>query len=223
VSFEVRKSAAFEAWHKDLTDLAAQDAITDRVNRVRAGLLGDRRSVGTKIGELRVDVGQGYRLYYTLAGRAVLHLLCGGTKKTQKADIRKAEAMAKATGIAESDEGGSRVRERQAGYGAEAEEPVLTEADLTFSPFDAADYLERDSSQIYVLRNALASGHAGYIATTVDAVARARARREGETAHKRQARSKSPGRKEEPTLETLTTVLNALRLRLEVVEKRATR
>ena len=113
-----------------------------------------------------------------------------------------------------------RVRERQSGYAAEADEPALTADDITFSPWDLADYLGRESSQIYVLRNALESGHPGYIAAALGAVARARglSKLERETGIKRQTLNKSLSPKGNPTLETLTTVLGALGLRLEVVE-----
>jgi putative addiction module killer protein/probable addiction module antidote protein len=217
VPFEVRKSATFETWVKDLADPVAREAIAIRVERVGYGLFGDRRSVGAKVGELRVDAGRGYRLYYTMLGRATVLLLCGGIKQTQKADIRKAKAMAREA-VEEKGSGG-RVRERRAGYAAEADEPLLAEADLTFSPFDVADYIESDSSQVALLRDAVASGHAEYIANAVGAVARARARRERETGNKRRTRKKSPSLKDAPTVETLTTVLEALGLRLEVVEK----
>jgi putative addiction module killer protein len=39
---------------------------------------------------LRIDVGPGWRVYYALAGRRVVLLLCGGDKRAQDADIAKA-------------------------------------------------------------------------------------------------------------------------------------
>jgi putative addiction module killer protein/probable addiction module antidote protein len=220
VSYEVQRSQSFDAWLDGLSDHAARRAILARIGRLKLGLLGDRRTVGDRISELRVDVGQGYRLYYTISGRRLVKLLCGGNKKTQKADIRRAEAMVKAIEKKE-DGGGSRVRERPAGYAVDTSEPVITEEDMTFAPFDAADYMRGDeATQIYLLRDALASGHAGYIAETIGAVARARGltNLERETGIKRQTLNKSLSLKGNPTLETLVTVLGALGLRLEVVE-----
>lgn len=211
MAYEVRKTAVFNAWLESLTDAAAQDAIVDRMARVRSGSLGDRRSLGDRVSELRVDVGQGYRLYHTIRGPTVIVLLCGGSKKRQRADIGKAQSMAKALGRTRKAIGAGGVRDRQAAYaapGAGDDEFHFTEEELRISPFDAADYLQRESSQIYILRNALESGHADYIAVALDAVARARARRET---------GGSPSRKGKPTLKTLTTVLKALGLRLEVV------
>jgi putative addiction module killer protein len=42
------------------------------------------------IGELRIDVGPGYRVYFGLHEDTVIILLGGGDKKTQDADIEKA-------------------------------------------------------------------------------------------------------------------------------------
>jgi len=223
VEYEVQRSATFNAWLEGLTDQIARKAIVDRIIRIESGLLGDRKGVGEKVGELRVDVGQGYRLYYTIRGRAVVYLLGGGSKKSQKADIRNAEATVKTMERAKRNAGADRVRERQAGYAAESDEPVITEADITFSRFDAADYMRGDEEmQLYILRSALAHGNPGYIANAVGAVARARGltNLERATGIKRQTLNKSLSLKGNPTLETLVTVLGALGLRLEIVADR---
>ncbi|MEA3012844.1 MAG: hypothetical protein QOD42_1389 [Sphingomonadales bacterium] len=210
---------------RTLPDIATRDAITARIARVRRGLFGDRRSVGDRVSELRVDVGPGYRLYYTMRGRTLVLLLWGGSKKSQKADIRKAEAMVKAVDAKKKVAGNSRVRDRQTGYVVETDEPVITDEDIAFSPFDPADYLEEESSQQYLLRDALASGHPGYIADAIGAVARARglSNLERETGIKRQTLNKSFSLKGNPTLETLLPVLGALGLRLEIVADRPER
>jgi putative addiction module killer protein/probable addiction module antidote protein len=219
--YAVQRTDAFETWLGTLADTDAQDAIVARIGRLEAGLLGDRKSVGAKIGELRIDVGQGYRVYYTMRGLEIALLLCGGVKKTQKADIRKAEAMAKAIG--KPKERRDRVRERQADYAGprapSEEEFSFTEEQLRISPFDIAESLERDSSQVSLLRDALASGHAGYIANAIGAIARARGltAMERDTGIKRQTLNKSLSLKGNPTLETLLAVLGALGLKLEIV------
>ena len=38
----------------------------------------------------RVDVGAGYRVYYAIAGKEIVLLLCGGDKRTQEADMARA-------------------------------------------------------------------------------------------------------------------------------------
>jgi putative addiction module killer protein len=41
-----------------------------------------------------MDYGPGYRIYFVQRGRALIMLLCGGDKKTQTRDIKKAKALA---------------------------------------------------------------------------------------------------------------------------------
>lgn len=44
--------------------------------------------------EMRIDYGPGYRVYYARRGALIVVLLCGGDKRTQQRDIRRAQAMA---------------------------------------------------------------------------------------------------------------------------------
>ena len=91
---EVLQTEEFEAWLKGLADLRATKRITQRIVRIQAGLLSDVKYF-EGIGELRVDYGPGYRVYFVQRGAALIILLCGGDKSSQKRDIKKATAMAK--------------------------------------------------------------------------------------------------------------------------------
>lgn len=91
--YEVRQTAEFAEWLDGLTNVQAQKAIARRIVRVSAGLIGDSKSVGHGISELRVDTGPGYRVYYTIRQRVVVILLHGGTKGTQARDIAKAREL----------------------------------------------------------------------------------------------------------------------------------
>lgn len=71
----------------------AQERIAQRIVRLQAGLFGDAKFFDG-IGELRVDHGPGYRVYFVQRGRLLVILLCGGDKGSQDRDIRKAQAMA---------------------------------------------------------------------------------------------------------------------------------
>ena len=94
VEYEVVKSSRFLRWLRRLRDKQAQARILVRIDRVEEGNFGDHRSVGGGVSELRVNVGQGYRIYYTIRQQRVVILLCGGDKTSQQMDIRRAQQMA---------------------------------------------------------------------------------------------------------------------------------
>ncbi|RWK49049.1 MAG: type II toxin-antitoxin system RelE/ParE family toxin [Mesorhizobium sp.] len=90
----VQQTAAFRDWLKGLNDTRAVERIAIRIARVQSGLMGDVKFFDG-IGELRIDHGPGYRLYFVNRGNALIILLCGGDKSSQKRDIKKAIEMAK--------------------------------------------------------------------------------------------------------------------------------
>ena len=92
---ELVYTEVFEEWLIGLRDLRARASILTRLERIEDGNFGDHRSVGGGISELRVNVGQGYRVYYTIRQQTVVTLLCGGDKASQRRDIRQAQQMAK--------------------------------------------------------------------------------------------------------------------------------
>jgi putative addiction module killer protein len=61
-----------------------------RVDRAAGGNFGDHRSCRDGVFEMKIDVGQGYRVYYFQCGRMLVVLLSGGDKRTQNADIDNA-------------------------------------------------------------------------------------------------------------------------------------
>lgn len=85
-------AAPLAEWLERLRDAQARARIVARLDRLRAGLLGDWRSVGHGVCELRIDHGPGYRVYFGKEGRALILLLCGGDKRTQAKDIERAHA-----------------------------------------------------------------------------------------------------------------------------------
>jgi putative addiction module killer protein len=91
---EVRQTPEFLEWLRALKDNRARERISQRLVRVGAGLLGDAKFFDG-IGELRIDHGPGYRIYFVKRGNVLIILLCGGDKSTQKQDIKRAIEMAK--------------------------------------------------------------------------------------------------------------------------------
>ena len=80
----------FEEWLDSLRDKKSQAIVLERLNRVRLGNFGDCRHLGEGVYELRIHYGPGYRVYFGELDEVIVILLCGGTKGTQKLDIKKA-------------------------------------------------------------------------------------------------------------------------------------
>jgi putative addiction module killer protein len=90
------QSSTFAQWLTDLRDSNARARIQTRLRRLSLGNPGDAKAVGEGISELRIDYGQGYRVYYMRRGPVVIILLCGGDKSSQARDIALAKSIASA-------------------------------------------------------------------------------------------------------------------------------
>ena len=82
----------FRDWLDTVNDPVGYASIQVRKDRLARGLFGDCEPVGEGIWELRIDTGPGHRVYYARSGRQVVLLLCGGNKRSQRADIKIAKA-----------------------------------------------------------------------------------------------------------------------------------
>ncbi|WP_374834806.1 type II toxin-antitoxin system RelE/ParE family toxin [Paenochrobactrum pullorum] len=91
---EVRQTEIFAKWFSSLKDRTAQLRVQKRIDRLSFGLLGDAKFFDG-IGELRIDYGPGYRVYFVKRGNTIFILLSGGDKRSQDRDIKAAINMAK--------------------------------------------------------------------------------------------------------------------------------
>ncbi len=81
----------FDEWLDGLKDKAILARIVARLNRVALGNLGDVKSVGAGVSELRLAFGKGYRVYFAQEKDRIILLLSGGDKGSQERDIREAK------------------------------------------------------------------------------------------------------------------------------------
>ena len=68
--------------------------IVARLLAAKDGHLGDVKTVGDGVSEMRIRHGPGYRVYFVEQGDEVIVLLCGGDKDSQQRDIERAKTMA---------------------------------------------------------------------------------------------------------------------------------
>lgn len=92
--FSIKPLPEFTAWLNGLTDAAVRGVVVARIKRLERGLFGDVEPVGEGVLELRIHMGAGWRVYFTQRGGQVIVLLVGGSKRTQKADIKRARMRA---------------------------------------------------------------------------------------------------------------------------------
>ncbi len=92
--FSIRPLPGFTAWIDGLKDETVRGVVLARIKRLELGLMGDVSRVGDGVLELRIHLGAGWRIYFTRRGREIIVLLAGGSKRTQKADIKRAKVLA---------------------------------------------------------------------------------------------------------------------------------
>ena len=86
----VEETEAYRHWIDTLRDLRGRARVLMRVDRLVHGNPGDHRNLTEGVSELKVDVGPGYRVYYSKRGQRLLILLAGGDKSSQADYIDRA-------------------------------------------------------------------------------------------------------------------------------------
>lgn len=92
--FSLKPLPQFSAWLDRLPDMAVRSVVVARLKRLELGLMGDVEPLGEGVSELRIHFGAGWRVYFTQRGTQVIVLLAGGSKRSQKRDIKHAKALA---------------------------------------------------------------------------------------------------------------------------------
>ena len=86
----VEKTDEYRDWIDGLKDQAGRARVLMRVDRLIHGNPGSHRNLMERVSELKVDVGPGYRVYYSQRGNELLLLIAGGDESNQVKDIAKA-------------------------------------------------------------------------------------------------------------------------------------
>ena len=79
----------FDERFKKIKDHRAKSRITARLTRVAMGGFGECRQLDEKLFELKIDVGAGWRVYFTKQGEQVVLLMLVGDKTQQIKDIKE--------------------------------------------------------------------------------------------------------------------------------------
>jgi putative addiction module killer protein len=85
----------YRDWINGLKDRISRARIQVRVDRLAHGNPGQHRHLTEGVSELKIDVGPGYRVYYTERGGELIVLLAGGDKSSQSQDIKAAIELAR--------------------------------------------------------------------------------------------------------------------------------
>ena len=91
----VERTDEYADWIDALNDRVGRARILVRVERLIAGNPGKHRELTDGVAELKIDLGPGYRVYYSQRGTRLLLLLAGGDKASQTKDIQLAIWLAK--------------------------------------------------------------------------------------------------------------------------------
>lgn len=196
---ETRQTEAVATWFAALRDLQARKRIARRLVLLQAGHVGDVKSVGDTVSELRIDHGPGYRPYFTRRGATIVRLLVGGDKASQERDPGTRHRKSEGTG----------------GWGMipPHDHRCQRHCDMTLktTPFDPMDHLDTDD-YIDLLNDALATGDHSVVGNVVGMIASARGMSAlaRDTGIGRSSLYKAVGAQANPTLETLLKVLAGL-------------
>ena len=87
MKYEIKKTDVFDQWLSKLKDRKALLAINMRIIRAINGNFGDSKVIASNLLEMRVFVGKGYRVYYSVRNNDIILLINDGHKGTHRAKI----------------------------------------------------------------------------------------------------------------------------------------
>jgi putative addiction module killer protein len=91
--FTIKRLPEFDDWLIGLKDGLTRKRLQVRLRKAQLGNLGDIKSVGDGVFEMREFFGPGWRMYYILHGDVLVIMLGGGDKSSQERDIEIAKKL----------------------------------------------------------------------------------------------------------------------------------
>ena len=79
----------FDERFSQIKDIQAKVRIAKRIDRLSLGNAGDHKQLDAQLFEMRIDVGKGWRVYYTQQGNDIVLLMLVGDKTQQQDDIKQ--------------------------------------------------------------------------------------------------------------------------------------
>lgn len=188
--YELIQSSVFVDWLTSLRDLKAKARILARLRSAALGSFGDCEAVGEGVSEMRVHFGAGYRVYFKRSGASAYVILTGG-------DIKQGHYPGKGNGSG----------------------PKGATLKTTYTPFDAAAYLDSDDLMAEYLSAAAEDPNPDVFLATLGDVAKAKGMaqiaRDSGLGRESLYKALSPGA--HPRHETIKAVLHALGVKFAVV------
>jgi putative addiction module killer protein len=92
--YRIIETEQFVEWLISLKDRRTRARLQLRLRKASIGNLGDHKSVGDHVWEMREVFGPGWRMYYILHESSIIMMLGGGCKSSQNKDIELAKALA---------------------------------------------------------------------------------------------------------------------------------
>lgn len=196
--YSIKPLPEFTTWLEGLADITVRSVVVARLKRLERGLMGDVAPVGDGVSELRIHLGAGWRIYFAQRGTQLIVLLVGGSKRTQKRDIKRAKALAALLDRLEEMHMSKRIKA----------------ADLP--DFDAARYLDSEEAIAAYLTDILEANDPALLAAALGDIARARGMSEIAKASgiSREALYKALRADTQPRFDTISRVCAALGVKL---------
>jgi putative addiction module killer protein len=91
----IKQLPEFSKWLSNIKDGMTRRRLARRLEKAQGGNLGDIKTIGEGVTEMREHFGAGWRMYFVQRGDVLIVMLGGGTKSTQEADIAKSIELSK--------------------------------------------------------------------------------------------------------------------------------